>query len=45
MVARALKANGNTCDEDTWAEVMAQEAVRTIRAAGRLTKGDDEDDR
>jgi hypothetical protein len=35
-VAAALRASGRTCDEDSWSEVMALEAVNCLRRTGAL---------
>lgn len=35
-VAAAMRASGKTCDEDSWSEVMAQEAVGCLKRMGAL---------
>ena len=36
ILADAFINSGKTCDEDTWARVMAWEAVRALRGIGAL---------
>ena len=35
-VANSLRNSGSTCDEDSWPEVMAYEAVRCLNRMGAL---------
>lgn len=34
IMASAMRNSGRTCDESTWPQVMAQEALRGLRSAG-----------
>ena len=36
LVAKAFRNSGSTCDEDSWPEVMARDAVKCLRAEGVL---------
>ena len=36
VVAKALRNSGRTCDEDSWSEIMASEAVACLHRMGAL---------
>lgn len=36
QVSLAMRMSGKTCDEDSWSEVMAREAVACLKRMGAL---------